>query len=963
MEYIVRGLGFLEGVEDVEEVVVRPARGMEHRPEDPAARHNPVRVRDVADVRIGPAFRRGAVADESAEKVGGVVVMRFGENPRDVIAGVRDAIQRLNDPTTGALPEGVRVVPFYDRTQLIDETVATLEDALLAELLITILVVTLFLLHLRSSLIIAATLPIAVLMAFVAMEALGVDSNIMSLTGIAIAIGTMVDMGIVMTESIYAGLTDRRGRPIREVVEEAATEVAPALVTAIATTVVSFLPILFLTDTEGKLFRPLAWTKTFALAAAAITGVLVVPVLCRLFLVTDEEKRDASRRAWRVRLAAWAPVLLAAPFGVLAARAEFLGLQPWLACAVAFGVALLVIRTLARERLRPIEENPLSAVLHRSYDRSLRWILSHKARFSVVPVAILLFGIVAAFGGRVLTAPGRAVFGDGFGDARPVAWLERSFPGLGQEFMPPLDEGSLLYMPSLLPQAGLDETLGVMKRQNAAMKRVPEVAKVVGKLGRAESALDPAPVGMLETVVQLLPKDQWRPGLTKEDLERELMGLVHTPGASEGAGAWLQPIETRVIMLSAGIRAPLAVKLIGSPRGLGTKEGVRLLEDTARLIQEVIREVPGVAGPNVENIGAKPYLEIDVRRDRVGHYGLSLGDVQEAVRVAIGGMEVTRTLEGRERYSVRVAYSRELRDSVEAIRSVEVRGGGGVRVPLAEVATIREEVGPAAVKTEDGRLRLHVTFAAAGRDEGSVMEDVLRRVSDWRAEEVRAGRPDPVPEGVSVEPAGRYESQIRARERLLVLIPICLGVIFFLLYLNFRDWPTVLNVFAAAPVTIAGGLILLWAYPQIWDLLHAVGLAARPSTGPIHLTVAVAVGFIALLGIATDDGVVMATYLKQSFGKRKVRGIEEIRDRVIEAGLRRARPCLMTTVTTILALAPILVSTGTGSDVAQPMAVPVVGGMIVELISLFIVPCVFSWVKETKWRRGLADPSFDRPAA
>ncbi|MHC4473259.1 MAG: efflux RND transporter permease subunit, partial [Planctomycetota bacterium] len=370
-------------------------------------------------------------------------------------------------------------------------------------------------------------------------------------------------------------------------------------------------------------------------------------------------------------------------------------------------------------------------------------------------------------------------------------------------------------------------------------------------------------------------------------------------------------------------------------------------------IQDVIRDVPGVAGPNVENIGAKPYLEIDVHRDRVGHYGMSLGDVQEAIRTAIGGMEITRTLEGRERYAVRVAYARELRDSAEAIRSILLHGAGGAQVPLADVATIREVVGPAMVKTEDGRLRLHVTFAAAGRDEGSVMEDALRRVAEWRREEVEAGRPDPVPEGVSVEPAGRYEAQIRARERFAVLIPVCIAIILFLLFLNFRDWPTVLNVFAAAPVTIAGGLILLWAYPQIWDLVHAVGLAERPSTGPIHVTVAVVVGFIALLGIATDDGVVMATYLKQSFAKGKVKGIDGIRERVVQAGLRRARPCLMTSVTTILALAPILVSTGTGSDVAQPMAIPVVGGMFVELISLFIVPCVFSWVKETRWRLGL----------
>jgi Cu(I)/Ag(I) efflux system membrane protein CusA/SilA len=511
-------------------------------------------------------------------------------------------------------------------------------------------------------------------------------------------------------------------------------------------------------------------------------------------------------------------------------------------------------------------------------------------------------------------------------------------------------------MPSLLPQAGLSETLEVTKRQNAAMMTVPEVAKVVGKLGRAESALDPAPVGMLETVVQLKPKDQWRPGFTKNDIRSELIGRVHTPGATEGAGAWLQPIETRVIMLNSDIRAPMAVRLIGSPQGedgkpLGTKEAMARLEAVAGQIRDVISDVPGVAGPNVENIGSKPYLEFEVHRDRVGHYGLTLGDVQKAIVTAIGGMEITRTLEGRERYPVRVAYSRELRDRVEAANSVLVRGAGGIHVPISEVATLREVVGPAAVKTQDGLYRLHVTFAASGRDEGRVMEDTMSRLADWRRAHMDRGHSDPVPQGVSLVAAGRYESQQRAKKRFAILIPLCLGIILFLLYLNFRSWLTVFNVFAAVPVVIAGGLILIWAYPQLWDLAHAVGLAARPSAGPIYITVAVVVGFIALVGIATDDGVVMATYLQQVFERKPPSDVSEVRERVIEAGLRRARPCLMTTMTTILALAPILLSTGTGSDVAQPMAIPAVGGMIVELVSLFIVPCVYSWVQEQRLGR------------
>ena len=990
MEYVVRGLGFIKSIRDIEEVVVGvatrdgflPAAGMsagmsmrgQGRDTDTAVRgggvadvdqpvtddlaHAPVRVRDVADVRIGPAFRRGVLADDRGERVGGVVVMRFGANPRDVIASIRERIVMLNDPSNGALPEGVRIVPFYDRTQLIDETVETLERALIDELWITVMVVALFLLHLRSSLIIAATLPVAVLIAFIAMEVAGVDSNIMSLTGIAIAIGTMVDMGIVMTESIYARLVEDGGRrPRREVVEEAAIEVAPALATAIATTIITFLPILFLTDTEGKLFRPLAWTKTFALAAAAITGVLIVPVLCRLLLSPDASRPTRLRDL----IALIAPPLLALPLAWLAAKAGWLGLRPLVAFLLVFGVAWLVIRRLAIERLTPIDENPVSRAVHAWYSRTLTWILAHKGTFLLLPAAIVLFAVLVAVGGRAFTKPGRALFGDGFSRLRPVAWMERTFPGLGQEFMPSLDEGSLLYMPSLLPQAGLSETLEVTRRQNAAMMSVPEVAKVVGKLGRAESALDPAPIGMLETVVQLKPKSAWREGYTKDDVQRELTAAVHTPGATEGAGAWLQPIETRVIMLNSDIRAPLAIRLLGTPRDdagrpLDTKAAVARLEQVAGRVRDAIAVVDGVAGPNVENIGSKPYLEFEVHRDLVGHYGLTLGDVQQTIMTAIGGMEVTRTLEGRERYPIRVAYARELRDRVATIGSILVRGAGGVQVPISDVATIREVTGPAAVKTQDGRIRLHVTFAARGRDEGRVMEDALSRVEEWRRERIDAGEPDPIPPGVSVLPAGRYESQLRARQRFAVLLPICLAAMLFLLYLNFRRFATVLNVFAATPVVAAGGIILLWAWPHLWDLAYELGLAARPADGPIHITVAVVVGFIAVFGIATDDGVVIATYLDQSFqGKPVTGGVPEIRARVLEAGLRRARPCLMTTVTTILALSPILVSTGTGSDVARPMAIPAVGGMIVELMSLFVVPCVYCWVKEVEWRlRGTA---------
>ena len=974
-EYVVRGRGLIRGVKDVEDVTIgtmsadgfRSHGGMPMSmpmssrasssspiPQTSHPRsHRPVLVRDVGQVVIGPEFRRGALTDDRGERVGGVVAMRFGENPREVIRGLRRTIARLNDPSRGVLPEGVRIVPFYDRTQLIEETVATLEEALVDELVITLIVVLIFLLHVRTSLIVAATLPLAVLASFFLMDRLGVDSNLMSLTGVAIAIGTMVDMAIVMTENIYRRLQESKGeRSVREVVEDAACEVGPALATAVATTVVSFLPIFFLTDQEGKLFRPLAWTKTLALMTAAATGLFVVPVVCRYVLVkrpTARMSRDGLRRG----------VVVLGAFGLAIAATRWIetSWSPAFMFVASFAIALLVLWRLSVERLVSIDDNPTSRFIHRIYDPTLRWVLDHKATFLVAPVMIVVTASVVVVGGERVTRSTKPVLGSAASELRPLAWLERTFPGLGQEFMPSLDEGSLLYMPSLLPQASMNEALRVMARQNAMMRTVPEVARVVGKIGRTDSALDPAPVGMIETVVVLKSKDEWRAGRRKSDIVEELIRCTHTPGVLEGAGAWIQPIETRVIMLNAGIRAPLAVKLIGSPRGddgrsMDARAGTLALERVATRIRDVIAAVPGVAGANVETLGGKPYVEMIVDREKVGHYGLTVGDVQEAFRTAIGGTVIDHTIEGRERYGIRVAYDRERRSRIEDLGRVVVRGSGGADVPLSLVARVETVIGPAAIKTEDGRLRLHVTFAAAGRDEGSVMQDVMARVATWRDEERRAGRGDPLPPGVDATAAGRYESQARARRRFAVLIPVCVAVIFFLLYLRFRSWFVCLNIFAAVPVCVAGGLLLLAFFPAVKDFMFSIGLWDAPSDGPIHVTVAVIVGFIALAGIATDDGVVMATYLEQTFAKRTPASREEIRDAVLVAGRRRIRPCLMTTFTTILALYPILASTGRGSDVAQPMAIPAVGGMMAGLISLFVVPTVYCWGMEWKILRG-----------
>lgn len=916
----------------------------------------PVLLSDLATVHRGPAFRRGALADGRGELVGGIVAMRFGENPREVIARLREAVQRLNDPANALLPEGVRLRPFYDRTQLIDETVETLEGALRTELWITVGVVLLFLLHWKSSLLIAASLPLAVLISFLFMDFVGLSSNLMSLTGIAIAIGTMVDMAVVMTENIAARLQSERGqRPVPEIIADAAVEVGPALLTAVATTITSFLPIFFLTDTEGKLFRPLAWTKTFALASAALTGILLIPALCRLFLLGPADKGGpgGASTATRTRRTSLPGALLGALLlGGPAAWLHPFGLGSGVALVLFAILGAFLGRRMARERLDSVDSNPVSAWVLRVYEPSLRWALAHRRVFAILPLSILAFGTLVTLGAHRTLTPLRAVFGDDIDRLRPVAWLETHFEGLGQEFMPPLDEGSLLYMPSLLPQASLSQTMEVMQRQNARFEGVPEVVRVVGKLGRAATPLDPAPVGMVETVLQLAPRSAWRSGLTQDALIQELRTLAHTPGALEGGGAWLQPIETRVLMLQSDVRAPLALRLMGAPQddegqGLDARDGVLRLEESATRLRDFLARVPGVAGPNVENLGGKPYLEIDVDRDAAARLGVSVGDVQEMLSTTVGGREILQAFEGRERTPVRVAWPRELRDSRESLEQIWLRGRGGETVALGEIAEFGTHPGPAVIKTQDGRLRLHVSFAASGRDEGSLMEDVLARVQAWRQDEVAAGRPDPIPQGVAVQAAGRYEAQSRAARRFAVLVPICGLVILGLLLLQFRSLATTLNAFAALPVCIAGGLILIWAWPGFQDLLFDLGWVDRASGGPIYITVAVVVGFIAMAGIATDDGVVMCTYLDQVFEKENPTDVAGIREAVVRAGLRRIRPCLMTTMTTLLALTPILLSDGTGSDVARPMALPAVGGMIAELLSLFLVPCVYA-----AWREG-----------
>ncbi len=1006
LEYLIRGVGFVKSIHDLEKTVV-VTRG-----------HVPVLLGDVATIQQGPEFRRGALADHNGERVGGVVTMRYGANPQEVIDNVKQEIDKLQP----ALPKGVEIKVFYDRSQLIDETLTTLSDTIIAEILITILVVVLFLLHLRSGLIISSTIPLSVLLAFIGMEAFGVGSNIMSLGGIIIAIGTVVDMGIIMTETIYRALQEDGGKSKRfTVVYNAAREVGGAVFTAVLTTVISFIPIFFLTGQSYKLFAPLAWTKTFTLLAAAILAITLIPVLCYLFL--GGQKLPHTKRGMLIRASLkWVSALsIGALLCWLVLRFDGwfeaqLGIRAgWVAGGMFVAGALVALRMWG-ERLTPIDESPVARLIVGTYRPTLRFLLRHKWVVASGYVLLLLWGAVAAFGARTVAEP---LFGAEANETvRPVVALDEHYPGFGSEFMPPLDEGSLLFMPSVLSQAGLGQTLEVMQWQNRQISKVPEVTQVVGKLGRAETSLDPAPIGMIETVVNLKPKSKWRKAIppdvlvehlngswTKDDLLVEMregaakkrvkeafgQGLTlgelskqiadardideirrvakHNPNDLTIAEAiienlsldlsqkaliadlrqvtrqpgvapsWLQPIETRIVMLSSGIRAKIGLELVGSD--------ANELAELALRLEPIVKEVEGTGDVTALRTGGKPYVEFHLRRDRLAHYGLSIQQVNNVIEVALGGKKLTTTIEGRERYPVRVRYERDIRDNLDELGDVLIATKSGAQIPITDVAEIRHVVGPAAIRGINGQLVGYVMFNPVNVDETTLIDRVDARVK----EAIESGEVD-WPKGYSYRWVGQYKEAQKASERLSYIIPIALAMILLLVFLHFKRVSTALIVFTGVPLGAAGGVLMVRYWPYIQHLI-----TGDPQGPPIYVTVAVVVGFIALLGIIVDDGVVIGTYIQQRFDRDKPTSRAEIRRVVIEAGSRRIRPTLMTTLTTIVALVPVLLSTGRGSDVMQPMALPVIGGMAIEIFTLFVVPTAMCAWLELRNRTVSSKPS------
>jgi copper/silver efflux system protein len=996
VEFFIRGVGFIKTVEDLERVVLREQGG------------TPLTLRNVATVQLGPDFRRGALDKEGVEAVGGVVLMRYGENPRAVMQRVHAKIAQL-EPGMPAktLSDGrvsrARIVPFYDRTTIVNETIDTLKEALAEEALLASLVILFFLLHLRTTVTVLATLPLAVALTFILMYVLGIDSNIMSLAGLAIAIGDVADMGIIMSENVYrriasASEEERRQKGHFGLVYEGASEVGGAILTAVSNTIVSFIPVFFLTDQEGKLFKPLAFTKTFAIGSSVVLAVTVVPFLCLLLFRPIRWRREVT-------------ALVAVSVGILAAlatHAAFMwGLsrghgEGWLiSSAVGVGVALCVVR-MSRERFLPLEENPVSRLIAHVYVPTLRWILAHKKTFLVAPVFILLLGMSVWLGlgtalyplqaavnlfarepasaelKELMHAPPEAEIArplveldqlrwervraaDGSERLR-IAWRRpdprereaeraagttvvregRILPGIGREFMPPLDEGSFLYMPSMLPQGSLSQAIEINSKQDLALASVPEVESVVGKIGRAESALDPAPIGMMESIIILAPEEQWRtlprerffsvwPSFLRTPLARiwpehrritkgEILAELQEKSAIPGVlPTFLQPIQARLVMLQTGFRAMMGVKIFGSD--------LREIERIGLSIEQLLRAVPGATDIVADRIVGKPYLQIDIDRDRIGRYGVNVRDVQDVIETALGGVNLMESVEGRERYPIRIRLARDFREDAEAIQRISVPTSSGAQVPLAQLAAISTVLGPQEIKGERGLLVGYVTMNTRDRDEVSVVNDAEAVLQQALAD----GRLT-LPPGYYWEWSGQFENQVRATARMRILVPVTLAIMFVMLYLGFTRWWIAPVIFFGVLVSAAGGFVML----ALWGA---------------NLSVAVWVGFLVLFGVVDDDGVVIATYLEGTFKERSFASVDEIRAATVDAGLKRIRPCLMTIATTVFGLMPIFWATGRGSDVMQPMAIPSLGGMAVSLITLFIVPCVFCAVEEWKWTR------------
>ena len=943
------------------------------------------------------------------------MVVRYGENPMAAIQRVKEMIAEIaSGLPTKVLADGtesrVTIVPFYDRSGLIKETLQTLNSAIAQQVLVTIIVVVLMVMHLRSSLLIGAMLPIVVLMTFIGMKMFRVDANIVALSGIAIAIGTIVDVGIVLSENILRRLEEARAnegdtRSTLDVIHRATSEVGGAVLTAVATTVVGFLPVFTMEAAEGKLFKPLAYTKTFALISAIIIAITIIPAAAHVLMGWRVRAR-ALRLAGAIALVVGgiAVALRVHPLAgvIIAGFGAFYLVRPALPDRFVRGIqwstnliAVLVVLVVLAAAWEPLGPEPgiignsvfIGAIIggmllafwlvRLAFPFVLGWTLRHKLIGLSPAVVVVVFGATAWLGfDRVWgwlpdSVRGRAAVVD----------TAHALPGIGSEFMPSLDEGSFLYMPTTMSHASIGEATDIVKELDRRIMTIPEVALSVGKIGRVDSPLDPAPISMIETIIeykseyradeagrrlnfrydsgagefvrdeqgQLIadergrPYRQWRDEIAStQDIWDEIVAAADMPGVTSAPK--LQPIETRIVMLQSGFRAPMGIKVYGPD--------LETIEAFGLELERVLKRVPSVqpAAGFADRVVGKPYLEIEIDREKIARYGLRIADVQEVIEVAIGGKPLTMTVEGRERYPVRVRYLRELRDQPETLGDILVPTPMGAQVPLRELSTLEYRRGPQMIKSEDTFLVAYVLFdKMPGFAEVSVVQEAQRYIRDA----IDSGE-IVVPAGVSYEFSGSYKNQVRAAKRLAIVLPLSLAVIFLLLYLQFRKVEVTLMVFSGVFVAWGGGFIMLWLYAQPWFLdasLLGTNLRSLFQIQPYNLSVAVWVGFLALFGIASDDGVVMVTRIQQSLAEQRPRRRSEVRAAVLEGATRRVRAALLTTATTLLALLPVLTSAGRGSDVMVPMALPTFGGMLVALLTLFTVPVLHSAWEE----RGLEE--------
>lgn len=867
MEYVVRGVGLIRGLRDIGKIAVRASGGV------------PVYLSSLGTVQLGAAFRRGALEKDGREVVGGVVTMRYGQSAPEIIARVKEKIREVEK----GLPRGVRILPAYDRSTLIARAVGTLKRSLIEETLLVVLAHVLFLMHFRSVLIVSAPLPIAVLITFILMRVFGITSNIMSLMGIAIAIGVLVDAGIVITENCFRQIEREGGRrPLIDSVRDAAQQIGRPIFFSMVIIILAFFPVFSLTGEEGRLFHPLAFTKTFAMIGATFLSVTLVPVLAT-FLI--------------------------------------------------------------RGKVRPEEANPLMRGARRLYEPTLGWALRHpKVTLLGAGAAFVMSMILVGGAGLLLTPlklPFTAAAAAGSDGAKVVAdrlasgqqWLDSHLAaGVGKEFMPPLDEGTLMFMPVTSNSISLTEAVEIMKKQDEVLRSFPEVSSVIGKVGRVDSPLDPAPINMYETLVELKDREHWRPGMTKDALIAEMTEKSQMPGVTT---IWQQPIRNRIDMLATGIPTQVGVKIFGPD--------LATLERKAQEVAAAVKTVSGAVDVYPEQILGTPYLEIEVDRDAAARYGATVGDVEEVIEAAIGGMDLTTTVEGRNRFAVRVRYAREMRNDLDAIRRVlvPVRSPVGLamaQVPLAELAALRLRPGPSMISSENGLLRERVFLNVRGRDVGSFVEEAKRKV-EQKVE---------LPAGYYLQWSGQFENQMRARNRLMIVVPACFAIIFVLLWLTYRSAKEAAHVILAIPFALTGGNLLLWG-------LHAAAFHFGWKT-EFHLSVAVWVGYIALFGTAVQTAVVMVVYLEEAWQRKAAAGkltSESIREAAMEGAVLRLRPKLMTVTTVIAGLLPILWSTETGSEVAKPIAAPVLGGMVSSLVHVLIVtPVIWTMLKEWELRQG-----------